>query len=123
MGVISQAPELLECEIGITLFGYPRDNQGITRLVEELGWPKARERLAADAKKIREALPPSAVAGLDPTISLGSRGDRQRAYEAGNIVASAGAGNVRPVRPDSCRVCHRDGRTGGRAGRGAEDHQ
>jgi hypothetical protein len=26
MGVISQAPELLECEIGITLFGYPRDN-------------------------------------------------------------------------------------------------
>ena len=23
MGVISQAPELLECEIGITLFGYP----------------------------------------------------------------------------------------------------
>jgi hypothetical protein len=36
---------------------------------------------------------------------------------------SAGAGNVRPVRPDSCRVCHRDGRTGGRAGRGAEDHQ
>jgi hypothetical protein len=26
MGVISQAPELLECEIDITLFGYPRDN-------------------------------------------------------------------------------------------------
>jgi hypothetical protein len=26
MGVISQAPELLECEIRITLFGYPRDN-------------------------------------------------------------------------------------------------
>jgi hypothetical protein len=25
MGVISQAPELLEYEIGITLFGYPRD--------------------------------------------------------------------------------------------------
>jgi hypothetical protein len=25
MGVISQAPELPECEIGITLFGYPRD--------------------------------------------------------------------------------------------------
>jgi hypothetical protein len=62
-------------------------NQGITRLVEKLGWPKARERLAADAKKIREALPPNAIAGLDPTISLGSRGDRQRAYEAGNIAA------------------------------------
>jgi hypothetical protein len=62
-------------------------NQGITRLVEELGWTRARERLAADAKKIREALPPSAVAGLDPTISLRSRGGRQRAYEVGNIAA------------------------------------
>jgi hypothetical protein len=59
----------------------------ITRLVEELGWPKARERLAADAKKIREALPPNAIAGLVPTIRLGSRGDRQRAYEAGNIAS------------------------------------
>jgi hypothetical protein len=62
-------------------------NQGITRLVEELGWKRARERLAADAKNIREALPPTAIAGLKDSISLGSRGSRQRAYEAGNIAA------------------------------------
>src|SRR5829696_274797 len=63
-------------------------NQGITRLVEELGWKRARERLAADGANIREAMPPTAVAGLDSVISLGSRGSRQRAYEAGNIAAT-----------------------------------
>jgi hypothetical protein len=63
-------------------------NQGITRLAEELGWPRARERLAADAATIREALPPNAVAGLDRRMRLGPGGARQRAYEAGNIVAT-----------------------------------
>jgi hypothetical protein len=29
-----------------------------------MGWTRARERLAADAAHIREAMPPSAVAGL-----------------------------------------------------------
>jgi hypothetical protein len=62
-------------------------NQGITRLVQELGWRQARERLAADAANIRAALPASALDGLDSTISLGSSGSRQRAYEAGNIAA------------------------------------
>jgi MrcB-like, N-terminal domain len=62
-------------------------NQGITRLVEAVGWRQARERLAADAAQIREALPADALAGLDTTISLGSAGSRQRAYEAGSIAA------------------------------------
>lgn len=74
-------------------------NQGITRLVEAYGWPQARQRLAADAARIREAMPTSAVAGLDPTISLGSSGSRQRAYEAGNIAATRYDLNALPPEP------------------------
>jgi hypothetical protein len=36
MGVISQAPELLECEIRITLFSYPRDKCSRHRIVPKL---------------------------------------------------------------------------------------
>jgi hypothetical protein len=74
-------------------------NQGITRLVEALGWKRARERLAADAKNIREAMPPSGVAGLDYAIRLGSRGARQRAYEAGNIAGKSYDLNTLPAEP------------------------
>ena len=74
-------------------------NQGMFRLAEELGWPRARERLAADAATIREALPPSAVAGLDRRFNLGSGGARQRAYEAGNIAATRYDLNALPPEP------------------------
>lgn len=74
-------------------------NQGMFRLAGEFGWPRARERLAADAATIREALPPSAVAGLHRRINLGSRGARQGAYEAGNIAATRYDINTLPHEP------------------------
>src|SRR6266498_5725010 len=61
--------------------------QGMENLVKTLGPGKARIRLAADAVAIRESLPPSALMGLDATIHLGSKGFRQRGYEAGSIAA------------------------------------
>jgi hypothetical protein len=75
-------------------------NQGITSLVTELGWPRARQRLAADAAKIREAMPASAVVGLDRRIGLRSSGSRQRAYEAGNIIATRYDLNELPPEPE-----------------------
>jgi hypothetical protein len=74
-------------------------NQGITRLVDSFGWRQARVRLAADAARIREAMPSGAIAGLDRKINLGSRGSRQRAYEAGNIAATRYDLDALPAEP------------------------
>ncbi len=63
-------------------------NQGITRLTKELGPAEARTRLALDAEHIRESMPPGSLRDLDFAIGLGSTGFRQRAYEAGNIIAT-----------------------------------
>jgi hypothetical protein len=62
-------------------------NQGITELTKQVGSAEARVRLAADAAAIRKSLPREAVELWDISISLGTGGFRQRAYEAGNIVA------------------------------------
>jgi 5-methylcytosine-specific restriction enzyme MrcB-like protein len=61
--------------------------QGITELTDQLGEPEARKRLAADATAIRSQLPPETLMGLDVSLDLGSKGARQRGYEAGNVVA------------------------------------
>jgi hypothetical protein len=57
-------------------------NQGITRLTNEVGPGPARQRLAEDAARIREHMPPTELAGLDSTFDLGSSGFRQMAYQA-----------------------------------------
>lgn len=61
--------------------------QGITRLTRELGQRQARDRLADDARAIRDHLPPDALRGLSHAMRLASTGFRQLAYESGNIVA------------------------------------
>jgi hypothetical protein len=61
-------------------------NQGIEELTRQIGVAGARRRLAADARAIRKRLDESLI-DLDPEMYLGSVGYRQRAYEAGNIVA------------------------------------
>jgi hypothetical protein len=62
-------------------------NQGVTEITKALGAREARERLAAQAEAIREALPVEARTGLDTTIDLGGRSGLPRSYEAGNLLA------------------------------------
>ena len=61
--------------------------QGITALDRALGRRRARSRLAEDADAIRARLARSVTEGLLTTLDLGSGGFRQRAYEAGCVVA------------------------------------
>lgn len=63
-------------------------NQGVTEITKALGAREARQKLAAQAKAIREALPVEARAGLDATINLGGQPGLPRSYEAGNILAT-----------------------------------
>ncbi|MDQ0385990.1 hypothetical protein J2S54_002810 [Streptomyces sp. DSM 42143] len=62
-------------------------NQGVTEITKALGAREARQKLSAQAKAIREALPAEARAGLDATIDLGGQPGLPRSYEAGNILA------------------------------------
>jgi hypothetical protein len=72
-------------------------NQGMERLRKEYGDRTARSVLAAEAEAIRALLDPDALTGLDQSMHLGSRGQRQLAYEAGNIVSvTYQTGNLPP---------------------------
>ncbi|WP_457492766.1 MrcB family domain-containing protein [Streptomyces sp. P5_D11] len=62
-------------------------NQGVTEITKALGAREARQKLAAQAEAIREALPAEARAGLDVTIDLGGQSGLPRSYEAGNLLA------------------------------------
>jgi hypothetical protein len=62
-------------------------NQGVTEITKALGAREARQKLAAQAEAIREALPSEARAGLDAAIDLGGQAGLPRSYEAGNILA------------------------------------
>jgi hypothetical protein len=62
-------------------------NQGMEHLRHELGDSGARQRLAADAATLRVELPQHEIADLETSLSLASKGARQAAYVAGNIVA------------------------------------
>lgn len=61
--------------------------QGITELSQQMGPATARAHLAADAEALRDALGETLLSGLSPTMDLATSGWRQRAYEAGNVVA------------------------------------
>lgn len=60
-------------------------NQGIEDLRKAVGDGKARHQLAADAAAIRDAIPREHSVDLSPSLDLDSLGQRQRAYESGNI--------------------------------------
>lgn len=59
-------------------------NQGVNALLGKYGDPEARQRLAADARAVRDGLG-AAVAGTTSSVSFGIARRLQRAYEAGNI--------------------------------------
>ncbi len=63
-------------------------NQGMEHLRSEIGNSKARARLAVDALAIREGLTDGTTTGLLTEMDLSSNGDRQRNYQAGNIIAT-----------------------------------
>lgn len=63
-------------------------NQGVTLLGRDLGNRVARDELVRRAIAIRERLGKEA-AGLNPVMNLGSRGWRQTAYQAGNVVCTS----------------------------------
>ncbi len=62
-------------------------NQGMEYLRKRVGDKAARDRLARDARTLRDSFPNGALADLDQAIALASNGTRQRNYEAGNIGA------------------------------------
>ncbi|MFF2120331.1 MrcB family domain-containing protein [Kitasatospora sp. NPDC058184] len=67
-------------------------NQGVTRLSQELAGHSSRQeelkaRLRRDAESFRHAVPAVLLKGWDTSVDLGSKGWRQRAYEAGSVVA------------------------------------
>ncbi|MEK2492374.1 DUF3578 domain-containing protein [Kitasatospora purpeofusca] len=67
-------------------------NQGVTRLSQELEGRSNRQeelkaRLRRDAESFRQAVPAVLLDGWDAAVDLGSKGWRQRAYEAGSVVA------------------------------------
>lgn len=74
--------------------------QGITELSNTLGNAAARVRLAEEAHAIRSKLPADAIAGLDTGLDLGSRGFRQRAYEAGTVVSRRYSLDTLPAEPE-----------------------
>lgn len=59
--------------------------QGVSELSEKYGVKEARQRLAAEAKKIRSELPETDVARFPDSLDLRSRGSLQRSYVAGTI--------------------------------------
>ena len=60
-------------------------NQGMERLRKEYGDKTARELLRSQADAVRSMLGKKSLEGLKTSMSLRSDGNRQRAYEAGNI--------------------------------------
>ena len=62
-------------------------NQGVTWLRQRFAEREARERLAANARAIREGLAPIRTTEYRAQIDLGVRRPLQLAYEAGNIAA------------------------------------
>ncbi len=62
-------------------------NQGITETIDRLGRRAALVSLESDAESLRSSIGPSDLRGLSTTVEFGSKGYRQRAYEAGNIAS------------------------------------
>jgi hypothetical protein len=73
--------------------------QGITKLSSELGAKRARQQLASDASTIRQGIPPQKAIGWSPTMDLGTKGIRQRAYVASNVLARQYS--LRPPPPEA----------------------
>jgi len=64
-------------------------NQGMERLRKDYGDKVARELLRAEAAAIRALLDPESLRGLNLGMDLGSKGQRQLAYEAGCVASIA----------------------------------
>ncbi|MGW5265706.1 MrcB family domain-containing protein [Microbispora sp. NPDC004025] len=62
-------------------------NQGVTEIGQQLGRPRARQALKAQAAAIRDAFAPEAIEDLSAAIDLRTNAPLPVDYEYGNIVA------------------------------------